>query len=138
MQCVFRSRADNLLVPIATCIYQLMLQFICFLKQNESVVTNRMEIIHLLLLFVGIPLVSSECLGSCSSRTSWKYQVGKVYSYNYKVSVSSMIKGNSDEDSSFTISALANFIHSSTCNFDLQVLSRFSSFNFIFYFCFFS
>ena len=66
--------------------------------------------------------IQESCLSSCSETSLWSYQVGKVYSYNYKVSVVTKIKGNSDEDSSLVISARANFHHSTACNFDMQVI----------------
>ena len=66
--------------------------------------------------------LQESCLSSCSDSSLWSYQVGKVYSYNYKVSVVTKMKGNSDEDSRLTISARANFYHSTSCNFDMQVI----------------
>ena len=62
-----------------------------------------------------------ECANSCSGNSLWKYKIGKTYLYNYKVKVVTMMKGTSDEDSRLYLSLKANFIHTSQCNFDLQV-----------------
>ena len=68
--------------------------------------------------------VAEECLSTCTTNSLWRYRVGKSYSYSYQVSVVTMMKGTSDEDSSLSMKAQAKFIHSSKCNFQLQVLSR--------------
>ena len=65
--------------------------------------------------------VGEECLSTCTTNSLWRYRVGKSYSYSYQVSVVTVMKGTSDEDSSLTMKAQAKFIHSSKCNFQLQV-----------------
>ena len=45
----------------------------------------------------------------------------KRYVYNYNVEVATMMKGTSDEDSQMKMAMKASFVHTSQCNFDMQV-----------------
>ena len=57
----------------------------------------------------------------CPSSSPWQYQVGRVYSYTYRVATSTVMKGASDQQSSFAFSATAEIGVASPCNLVLRL-----------------
>ena len=74
--------------------------------------------------FLHHPSTDAGLCGSglhCPSTSSWQYEPGRVYRYLYTVDTATAMKGASEQQSTFTFSALAEIGVERQCQFVLKV-----------------
>ena len=61
------------------------------------------------------------CSTEQNSNSKWKYEVGKVYSYDYNVETTTLMEGTATQSSKVSLAAKAKINVKSTCDFELKV-----------------
>ena len=64
------------------------------------------------------------CSTEQNANSKWKYEVGKVYSYEYNVETTTLMEGTATQSSKVSLSANAKINVKSTCNFELTVSNK--------------
>ena len=61
------------------------------------------------------------CSTGQNANSKWKYEVGKVYTYDYNVETTTLMEGTATQSSKVSLAATAKINIKSSCDFELKV-----------------